>query len=57
MEWSRDLILRRLKEVGVDLEGKIEVEAFTDPDAWESEYNLQVILREGMPAGSLRNIF
>ena len=57
MEWSRDLILRRLKEVGVDLEGKIEVEAFTDPDAWESEYNLQVILREGRPAGSLRNIF
>jgi len=41
VEWSRDLILRRLKEVGVDLEGKIEVEAVTDPDAWESEYNLQ----------------
>ena len=57
MEWSRDLILRRLKEVGVDLEGKIEVEAVTDPHAWESDYNLQVILREGRPAGSLRNIF
>ncbi|QDZ25418.1 phytoene desaturase [Chloropicon primus] len=40
VDWSRKVVLKRFREIGLDVEEKIEVESATDPEDWQKMYNL-----------------
>ena len=39
--WSREVIVQRFSQLGIDIEPAIECESIVTPDEWESDLNLQ----------------